>query len=182
MTAVGGGDFPTRWSSIFRCRCFPLITQVQRLKHAARHGSAEEIGRQQNPQFSDREGVHAGNTHGDGGIKRPAADAADVKPCVLMEKTFSYPSGHSLRSAVWAAVIAKLVPDQEKALVDRAHQIGDDRVMAGMHFPSDVEAGRTLAAAIVKQMMDDPEFQKELAAAKEECAAHYKTPAAAAVK
>ena len=51
----------------------------------------------------------------------------------------------------------------------RAKLVGDDRALAGQHFPSDVAAGRILAKAIFEKMMQNPDFQGELDKAKEEC-------------
>jgi acid phosphatase (class A) len=104
--------------------------------------------------------------------KRPFLVDDRVKPCVPLEATASYPSGHSTRATVWALVLSEVFPDQRDALIARAQQIGNDRVLGGVHYPSDVEAGRTLAAAIVKQMLADADFQTQLQKVKAECAAH----------
>jgi len=106
--------------------------------------------------------------------KRPPFIDPRVKPCVPLEATASYPSGHSTRATVWALVLSEIFPDKRDALIARAHQIGDDRVLGGVHYPSDIAAGRTLAAAIVKQMLAHPDFQKQLQAVEEECHAHVK--------
>ena len=51
----------------------------------------------------------------------------------------------------------------------RGKLMGDDRVIAGMHFPSDVAAGQKLGGAIAKKLMENPVFQKSLQDAKDEC-------------
>jgi len=94
-----------------------------------------------------------------------------IQPCVENEKTFSYPSGHATRSMVWALTLAQMFPEHADALIARAVLVGDDRAMAGEHFPSDVEAGRTLAKAIFQQMAKNPDFQAEMEKAKDECLA-----------
>ena len=38
--------------------------------------------------------------------------------------------------------------------------------MCGVHYPSDVEAGRTVAAAAIARLHADPDFQREFAAAR----------------
>ena len=45
---------------------------------------------------------------------------------------------------------------------------GDDQVIAGVHFPSDVLAGRVLGRAIFDRLMDNPQFQEDLKQAKME--------------
>jgi acid phosphatase (class A) len=108
------------------------------------------------------------------GRKRPFQMDSRVKPAVVLEDTASYPSGHSTRATVWAIILADMFPEKKDALIARGNQIGDDRVLAGLHFPSDVEAGRVLGAAIAKKFLDDPEFVAQLEKAKEECLAGAK--------
>jgi acid phosphatase (class A) len=72
-------------------------------------------------------------------------------------------------------VLSEIFPNQRDALMARSRQIGDDRVLGGVHYPSDIEAGRTLAAAIVKQMLSDPDFQGQLQKVRDECQVHFKT-------
>jgi acid phosphatase (class A) len=106
--------------------------------------------------------------------ERPFNVDSRIQPCVENEKTFSYPSGHSTRSMVIALTLAQIFPDHADALIARAKLVGDDRETAGEHFPSDVEAGRTLAKAIFDQLQKTPDFQTDLEKAKDECLA--KTP------
>ncbi|HEX4055920.1 MAG TPA: phosphatase PAP2 family protein [Tepidisphaeraceae bacterium] len=105
------------------------------------------------------------------GRHRPFVVDSRIHPCVEKEKTYSYPSGHATRSMVLALTLAQMFPDHKDALIAQAKQIGDDRVLAGQHFPSDVEAGRTLAKAIFQQMTKNPDFQAELQKARDECLA-----------
>ena len=66
---------------------------------------------------------------------------------------------------------AQLAPDLKAAILARGLQIGDDRVIGGVHFPSDVDAGRTLAHDLFTRLMASPAFQADLAHAKAEVAA-----------
>lgn len=102
---------------------------------------------------------------------RPPLQDARIQPAVELEKTTSYPSGHSTLGTVWSLVLAEIVPDKATDLQARGREIGDDRLLAGVHFPTDVEAGRKLGAAIVKQFQASPAFQAEVAKAKAEIAA-----------
>jgi len=88
-----------------------------------------------------------------------------------LTKNPSYPSGHSTAGNLDALILAELVPDLKDALLARGKQIGDDRVLGGVHFPSDVEAGHTLAQALFDKFMASPDFQADLAKAKAEIAA-----------
>ena len=88
-----------------------------------------------------------------------------------LEKSFSYPSGHSTESMVLALVLADLFPDKHDAIIAEARTIGWHRVEIARHYPTDVIAGRVLAQAIVKEMEKNPDFQKDLAKARAEIAA-----------
>jgi acid phosphatase (class A) len=91
-----------------------------------------------------------------------------------LEKSFSYPSGHSTESMVLALTLADVFPDKRDALVAHARLIGWHRVEIARHYPTDIYAGRVLAQAIVKQMEKSDSFQKDLADVKAEIAAAQK--------
>jgi acid phosphatase (class A) len=104
--------------------------------------------------------------------KRPFLTDTRIKPCVELEKTSSYPSGHAIRGMVWALVLAEIYPEHRDALLARGREFGEDRVLAGLHYPSDVAAGQKLGAEIAKRLLADPEFRAKLDKAKEEALAH----------
>jgi len=88
-----------------------------------------------------------------------------------LEKTFSYPSGHSTESMVLALVLADLFPEKRDAIIAEARMIGWHRVEIARHYPTDIYAGRVLAQAIVEQMKKSPDYQRDFAAAQAEIAA-----------
>lgn len=100
---------------------------------------------------------------------RPPIDNPEIHPCVPLEKTGSFPSGHATRGIVWAAVAAEIFPDDRDKIMARGKLIGDDRVLAGMHYPTDVVAGQKLGAAIAQKLLADPDFVQELNKVKLEC-------------
>jgi acid phosphatase (class A) len=87
-----------------------------------------------------------------------------------LEKSFSYPSGHSTESMVLGLVLADLFPDQHEAILAKARQIGWHRVEIGRHYPTDIYAGRVLAQAIFREMKQNGAFQRDFAAVKAEIA------------
>ncbi len=87
-----------------------------------------------------------------------------------LEKSYSYPSGHSTESMVLALVLADLFPEKHDAIIATARSIGWHRVMIARHYPTDIYAGRVLAQAIVEQMKKSAIFQEDFAAAKAEIA------------
>jgi acid phosphatase (class A) len=91
-----------------------------------------------------------------------------------LEKSYSYPSGHSTESMVLALVLADLFPDKHDAIIAKARNIGWHRVEIARHYLTDIYAGRVLAQAIVREMKMNPDFQKDFAAAEAEIAAGQK--------
>jgi acid phosphatase (class A) len=87
------------------------------------------------------------------------------------EKSFSYPSGHSTRGTVQALLLAELFPEQKDAILEFGRQIGWDRVLIGKHFPTDINAGRVLGQAMMRELLASPAFQHDLAKAKAEARA-----------
>ncbi len=87
-----------------------------------------------------------------------------------LEKSFSYPSGHSTESMVLALVLAEVFPDKHDAIIAEARNIGWLRVEIARHYPTDIYAGRVLAQAIVRRMNKSHKFQRDLAAVRAEVA------------
>lgn len=95
-----------------------------------------------------------------------------------MKTNASYPSGHSMTGWAWALTLSEIAPDRTGALMAAGAAIGDSRVICGVHYQSDVEAGRKLGATLVARLHVDPAYRHDLAAAKAELA-RAKTPAPA---
>ena len=88
-----------------------------------------------------------------------------------LEKSFSYPSGHSTESMVVALVLADLFPDQQNGILAVSRSISWHRVQIARHYPTDIHAGRVLAQAIVRELKASPDYQKDFAAAQAEISA-----------
>jgi acid phosphatase (class A) len=65
-------------------------------------------------------------------------------------------------------VLANMIPERSMELHARGVLFGYRRILAGVHYPSDVEAGKVAAAAIAESLFQDPQFQSDLAGAREE--------------
>jgi acid phosphatase (class A) len=90
----------------------------------------------------------------------------------------SYPSGHSAVGWGWGLILAELAPDRADALVARGRAFGQSRVICNVHWQSDVEEGRMVAAAVVARLHGDPQFRSDLEAARAEVAGLRKAAAA----
>ena len=80
----------------------------------------------------------------------------------------SYPSGHAFVGAMMAILLAEMVPEQRTALFAFGWEYGYARVISGVHFPSDVEAGRILGTMLVEMMQQDARFRADLSVARQE--------------
>ncbi len=87
---------------------------------------------------------------------------------------YSYPSGHSTRGIVFAFLLAELFPDKREAILAKGREAGWLRVQGGVHFPTDIYAGRVLGQELARDFLRSPEFQADLAAVKAELAAAAK--------
>jgi acid phosphatase (class A) len=93
-----------------------------------------------------------------------------VKPEAWLAKSYSYPSGHATYSWTAGLILSRIAPDRAAAILARARAYGESRVVCGVHYESDVAAGRTAAAALFAALETDRGFQADLEAAKAELA------------
>lgn len=106
---------------------------------------------------------------------RPYEISVEVQPVAERARNGAYPSGHSAFGNLTGILLATMVPEKRAELFDRGRRYGENRVVAGLHYPTDVEAGRLAATAIAAALFQDPEFRRDFAAAKSEVrAALYK--------
>ena len=87
-----------------------------------------------------------------------------------MKTNASYPSGHSMTGWTWSLILAELVPAKADDMLAVGKQIGESRIICGVHYASDIEAGRTLAGAMVARLHADPQFQADMKKARAEIA------------
>ncbi|HEX4098288.1 MAG TPA: phosphatase PAP2 family protein [Caulobacteraceae bacterium] len=87
-----------------------------------------------------------------------------------MRTNASYPSGHAMTGWAWGLVLAELAPAKASGLLEAGREIGESRVICGVHYQSDVEAGRMLGAAMVAAEHANAAFRADFAAARTELA------------
>jgi acid phosphatase (class A) len=102
---------------------------------------------------------------------RPFVVDSRIKPCVPAPTNFSYPSGHSFGIYVAAGVLAEVFPDKREAIMERAARAAWGRVLAGVHYPTDLEGGRILAEAGMAELMKSEAFRGALEKCRAEAAA-----------
>ncbi|CAM5341068.1 Major phosphate-irrepressible acid phosphatase [Mycolicibacterium aubagnense] len=91
-----------------------------------------------------------------------------VKPIVKPSTSGSWPSGHTTLGTMMGIVLSDMVPEKRTEIMARAWEYGHNRVVAGIHYPSDIEMGRISGAVIASNLQHNAEFETEYAAAKAE--------------
>ncbi len=82
----------------------------------------------------------------------------------------SYPSGHSAIGFGWGMVLAELLPDRTTQLMARGRAFGESRRYCNVHWQSDIEEGRVIAAAVFARLQSEPAYLADLQAARDELA------------
>jgi acid phosphatase (class A) len=106
-------------------------------------------------------------------FKRPRPLVGNDAPiCVTRDDrlaaSYSHPSGHASISWAWALALSQIEPDRAEAILKRGASVGDSRVVCGVHYVSDIQAGRLVGAAVFAAEQNAPEFLADLKAAKAE--------------
>lgn len=86
--------------------------------------------------------------------ERPRPEGAD-------KRRGSYPSGHAAFAAAAAIVLSELLPAKRDAIFAQARTFAENRILLGVHYPSDVAAGWTAGTLAVYAMRRDPAFVRD---------------------
>ncbi len=99
---------------------------------------------------------------------RPYIAHPELRPCLPPEATGCFPSGHAVWFRLTAELLADLLPERRERLEHVATQGGANRVLCGVHCPSDVErfgaaaARQIIASPQWRAFREDPALQAEL--------------------
>ena len=99
---------------------------------------------------------------------RPFVTSSRIHPCVEQPPTNSYPSNHATIGMLYAQILARMLPERRLRILARAQEYAQDRVICGVHYTSDVEAGKRAGAIEAFAMLPDATFKREFAEAKAE--------------
>jgi acid phosphatase (class A) len=86
---------------------------------------------------------------------RPYLTNHDIKPCINLENSKAYPSGHATLARAYARILSIMFPTKEISLITRANEIATNRVLGGVHHPSDIEAGKVLGDSIADEYINE---------------------------
>jgi acid phosphatase (class A) len=96
------------------------------------------------------------------GRPRPFGTAPNLKLCTSYPpQDSSYPSGHAAWGRMTAQILAQLNPAANpEQFLARGYEYGDSRIICGVHYPSDVAAGRLMGDAVLAALEKDAKFQR----------------------
>ncbi|HNW43794.1 MAG TPA: phosphatase PAP2 family protein [Elusimicrobiales bacterium] len=97
------------------------------------------------------------------GRPRPYVSYPEIQPCVKKSRSFSYPSGHASYARVFAAALSDLVPQRREEFIRKADAIALGRVIGGVHYPTDLEAGKKFGDAFHALLLGNPAYLRDLA-------------------
>lgn len=99
----------------------------------------------------------------------PQVDPA-IRPCVPLPASPAYPSGHAFSIALQFGVVAEILPEARDLIQAQARRATWGRVLAGVHYPTDLEGSRILAEAVLTELRLNRAFRKAVAACRAEVA------------
>lgn len=112
-------------------------------------------------------------------FKRPRPWIVDssLKSCSRDDAPLSsYPSGHATMGYSMAVVLSDLAPDKAQALLARAADYAESRLVCGMHVRTDIVAGQVLGTTVAFDLLSNASFRADRDAAAVELAAAHLAP------
>jgi acid phosphatase (class A) len=99
---------------------------------------------------------------------RPHIYSDLVHPIVPLSKSGSYPSGHATVGTLMGITLSNMLPEKRAEIMTRAWEFGWNRVIGGIHYPSDIEMGRISGMVISQTISTHADYKSEFEAAKAE--------------
>ncbi|MDR1011597.1 MAG: phosphatase PAP2 family protein [Opitutaceae bacterium] len=96
---------------------------------------------------------------------RPYKRGLGIRPCVGLpaENDASYPSGHSSAAGLWATIYGAALPEYEVLFQNEMRETMWGRVLGGVHYPTDTQAGKKIGVLIAKAILENPASRKPVA-------------------
>jgi acid phosphatase (class A) len=91
-----------------------------------------------------------------------------VKPVVKLSSSGSWPSGHATVGTMMGIILSDMVPEKRAEIMARASEYANNRVVAGIHYRSDVEMGKIAGSVIAAVLLGRDDFKTEFEQAKSE--------------
>jgi acid phosphatase (class A) len=96
----------------------------------------------------------------------------DAEICVVRSaeigNAFSFPSSHATQAWTYAAIMAAIIPEKATDFFVRARSYGESRVVCGLHWMSDIQAGSMTGSIVFAALQGDGGFRADLERARVE--------------
>jgi acid phosphatase (class A) len=93
---------------------------------------------------------------------RPYEVENGIEPCIDdVRGDLSYPSGHATYGFLMAYLLADMVPERRADLLARAEQFAHQRMVCGVHFASDIEAGKRGADWLAARLRESAPYREK---------------------
>ena len=99
---------------------------------------------------------------------RPSQLSPSIFPIIAVPGHPAYPSGHATEGHLLSRCLCELVPAAQIPLDKLAARVAKNREVAGVHYPSDSEAGRLLSEGCFTHLQACETFNEVLTAARTE--------------
>ncbi|WP_406857560.1 phosphatase PAP2 family protein [Alsobacter sp. KACC 23698] len=102
------------------------------------------------------------------GRVRPYLANPQIKPLAKASKSGSFPSGHTTRVTAVAVILTMMAPEKRDEIWSRAEEYAESRIVAGLHYRADIEAGFRTGSALAAAIMANADFRADYPAARAE--------------
>ena len=99
---------------------------------------------------------------------RPHQLEPRLHPAIPVPAHPAYPSSHALQGYLVARTLSLLFPQDSESFMAVGLQIGREREIAGLHYPSDSKVSRALGEELFSRLEQNEKFLAEVEAAKKE--------------
>lgn len=79
-----------------------------------------------------------------------------------LASSFSYPSGHTTWGWLVASILASALPERSSQIMQRGRIFGESRIVCGVHWKSDVQAGYMNGSAMFASIQEQPWFVEKM--------------------
>lgn len=93
---------------------------------------------------------------------RPYQKNPLIKPCIELESSYAYPSGHTMMVRLYARILSQVFPERAELFIKRADGYSLNRVIGGVHHPSDIYAANIVADYLSQKMIKNEKFMEAL--------------------
>jgi acid phosphatase (class A) len=107
---------------------------------------------------------------------RPIALDPRIKPVLEPIVNQAYPSGHATWVFMTAVLLADMVPERRAAIWARAEDFARQRMVGGVHFRGDIDAGRIAGPVVAAYFLESDRYVEAAAKATADLRSFLKLP------